>query len=151
VTVEPQDDQRGGGFTSEAINAVKRSSRDAYTIALGHQPVSGEARRGPRRVLLDAHLAHLVLLSAGAAALTAHPGQRPRARALARAQSAAGTRVLSTLIPGNVPLDDAADRRLLDLLDSTHDRPALAAQLATMPEALEPALQRLARHGLISR
>jgi hypothetical protein len=59
--------------------------------------------------------------------------------------------VLSTLIPGNVPLDDAADRRLLDLLDSTHDRPALAAQLATMPEALEPALQRLARHGLISR
>jgi hypothetical protein len=113
--------------------------------------VSGEARRGLRRVLLDAHLAHLVLLSAGASALTAHPGPRPLASALARAQCAAGTRVLSTLIPGNVPLDDEADRRLLDLLDGTRARPALADQLAITPETLEQALQRLARHGLISR
>jgi hypothetical protein len=59
--------------------------------------------------------------------------------------------VLSTLIPGNVPLDDEADRRLLDLLDGTRDRPALAAQLAITPETLEQALQRLAGHGLISR
>ncbi|HEX3974857.1 MAG TPA: methyltransferase regulatory domain-containing protein [Solirubrobacteraceae bacterium] len=117
----------------------------------GTAPVSGEARRGLRRVLLDAHLAHLVLLSAGASALTAHPGPRPRASALARAQSAAGTRVLSTLIPGNVPLDDEADRRLLALLDGTRDRPALADQLAITPETLEQALQRLAGHGLISR
>jgi SAM-dependent methyltransferase len=116
----------------------------------GTEPVSGEVRRGLRRVLLDAHLAHLVLLSAGTPALTAHPGPRPLASALVRAQCAAGAQVLSTLIPGNLPLDDEADRRLLALLDGTRDRPALAAQLAITPDSLEQALQRLAGHGLIS-
>jgi hypothetical protein len=102
-------------------------------------------------VLLDAHLAHLVLLSADAPALTAHPGARPLASALARAQCAAGAPVLSTLIPGNLPLADEADRRLLALLDGSHDRPALAAQLAITPDELEHALKRLAGHGLMSR
>jgi predicted transcriptional regulator len=59
--------------------------------------------------------------------------------------------VLSTLIPGNVPVDDEAERRLLALLDGTRDRPALAARLAITLETLEQALQRLVGHGLISR
>lgn len=117
----------------------------------GAEPVSGEARRGLRRVLLDAHLAHLVLLGGSAPALTAHPGPRPLASALARAQCAADAQVLSTLIPGNLPLDSEADRRLLTLLDGTRDRPALATQLAITPDSLEHALKRLAGHGLISR
>jgi hypothetical protein len=116
----------------------------------GAEPVSGEVRRGLRRVLLDAHLAHLVLLSGSAPALTAHPGPQPLASALARAQCASGAQVLSTLIPGNLPLDNEADRRLLARLDGTHDRPALVAQLAITLDNLEHALQRLARHGLIS-
>ncbi|MGH2894499.1 MAG: hypothetical protein ACRDPM_14730 [Solirubrobacteraceae bacterium] len=58
---------------------------------------------------------------------------------------------MSTLIPGNLPLDDAADRRLLALLDGTRDRPELAARLAIAPDTLEQALHRLARQGLISR
>jgi SAM-dependent methyltransferase len=117
----------------------------------GTEPVGGDTRRGLRRVLLDAYLAHLVLLSSGAPALSARPGPQPLASALARAQCAAGAPVLTTLIPGNLPLDDEADRRLLALLDGTRDRPALAAQLAITPETLEQALQRLAGHGLISR
>jgi predicted transcriptional regulator len=59
--------------------------------------------------------------------------------------------VLSTLIPGNVPLGDEADRRLLALLDGTRDRSTLADQLAITPEALGHALKQLAGHGLISR
>jgi SAM-dependent methyltransferase len=117
----------------------------------GAEPVVDEHRRGVRRVLLDAHLAHLVQLSAGASALTAHPGPRPLASALARAQCTAGAPVLSTLIGGNLPLDDATDRRLLPLLDGTRDRPALATQLDIAPDPLEQALERLARHGLVLR
>jgi SAM-dependent methyltransferase len=117
----------------------------------GTELPSAEARRVLRRVLLDAHLAHLVLLSADAPAVTSHPGARPLASDLARAQCAAGVRVLSTLIPGNVPLGDEADRRLLALLDGTRDRSTLADQLAITPEALGHALKQLAGHGLISR
>lgn len=118
----------------------------------GAEPVSDERRRAVRRVLLDAHLAHLVLLSgAGAPALTANPGPRPVASGLARAQCAAGAQVLSTLIPGNLPLEDETDRRALLLLDGTRDRPTLAAQLEIASDALEQALERLARHGLIVR
>lgn len=113
--------------------------------------ISDEHRRGVRRVLLDAHLAHLVQLSAGASQLTAHPGPRPLASALARAQCASGARVLSTLIPGNLPLEGETDRRLLPLLDGTRDRAALAAQLDIAPDALEQVLQRFARHGLMVR
>ncbi len=116
----------------------------------GAEPVSGEGRRGLRRVLLDAHLAHLVVLGGGAPALTVDPGPRPRASALARAQCAAGAQVLSTLIPGNLPLDDEVHRRVLTLLDGTRDRPTLAAQLGLTPETLEQALQYLVGHGLIS-
>ncbi|HEX3688287.1 MAG TPA: class I SAM-dependent methyltransferase [Solirubrobacteraceae bacterium] len=115
------------------------------------EPVADEARGDLRRVLLDAHLAHLVLLGGHAPALTARPGERPLASALARAQSAAGARVLSTLIPGNLPLETEADRRLLTLLDGTRDRPALAAQSDIAPDALEQALERFAAQGLIAR
>jgi hypothetical protein len=59
--------------------------------------------------------------------------------------------VLSTLIPGNLPLDNEADRRLLALLDETRDRSVLAAQLGITLQSLEQALQRLAGLGLISR
>ena len=118
----------------------------------GIEPVSDERRGGVRRVLLDAHLAHLVLLNGGgASALTAHPGPQPLASALARAQCAAGARVLSTLIPGNVSLDDDTDRRVVELLDGTRDRQTLAAQLDIAPDALGRALERLARQGLVSR
>ena len=128
---------------------------DLLTAAAGRagaEPVSDERGRGVRRVLLDAHLAHLVLLNTGGASeLSAHPGPRPLASALARAQCAAGAPVLSTLIPGNLPFDDATDRRLLPLLDGTRDRPALAAQLDIAPHELKQALERLARFGLIVR
>jgi hypothetical protein len=117
----------------------------------GIPSVSSKARRGLRRVLLDAHLAHLVLLAGGTQVLSARPGPRPLASALARAQSAAGAPVLSTLIPGNLPLDNEADRRLLALLDETRDRSVLAAQLGITLQSLEQALQRLAGLGLISR
>ena len=118
----------------------------------GAEPVSEERRRGLRRVLLDAHLAHLVLLTTGgASALTAHPGPRPLASALARAQYAGGAQVLSTLIPGNLVPDDETDRQVLPLLDGTRDRPALCAQLDIAPAALERALQRLAAQGLMVR
>jgi SAM-dependent methyltransferase len=118
----------------------------------GTEPVSDERRGGVRRVLLDAHLAHLVALNGGGlSALTAHPGRQPLASALARAQCAAGARVLSTLVPGNVSLDDDTDRRVLMLLDGTRDRQTLAAQLDIASDTLGRALERLGRQGLISR
>ena len=117
---------------------------DLFTAAARRadtEPVLGETRRGLRRVLLDAHLAHLVLAQRRRSGAHRPPGRQPVASALARAQCLAGARVVSTLIPGNLPLDDEADRRLLPLLDGTRDRSALAAQLAITPDSLEQALR----------
>jgi SAM-dependent methyltransferase len=94
-------------------------------------------------------------------ATTMRAGPRPEASPLARAQAAAGREHASSLMHDSVALDPVG-RRLLELLDGSRDRAALAAELsATLAEEglapvgpqfegqLETALQGLAGLGLL--
>lgn len=101
-----------------------------------------------RDVLLHAYLARIVLLHSSPPPVAAAAGERPRASALARAQAAAGSPVVSSLLHANVRLEDD-DPALLALLDGTHDRSALAAALGRPEAEVEEALSRLAALGLL--
>ncbi|MFO0758016.1 MAG: class I SAM-dependent methyltransferase [Byssovorax sp.] len=75
-------------------------------------------------------------------------GEKPLAWALSRAQAALGSEV-TTLLHGNVRLDDPANRRLLTLLDGTRDRGALARSMADGRSDLEARLAKLGEFGLL--
>lgn len=77
--------------------------------------------------LLRAYAANVVRFHVHQPRFAADAGERPRASALARLQASAGEPV-TTLTHRTVRIEDPAGRRLLTLLDGTHDR----AELATL-------------------
>ncbi len=90
----------------------------------------------------------LVELHAWPGGFAAEPGERPAASALARLELRGGT-TATTLAHGVVEIDDEKGRRLVELLDGTRDRAALAAELGVPAEALEQNLAELARVPLL--
>ncbi len=95
----------------------------------------------------------LVSLHSARPPVRATVGAHPIASPLARAQSAAGTRV-TTMLLDNIDLNDADCHALLPHLDGQSDLPALARALATADpasgmERTKAALEKLARAGLL--
>ncbi|MFO0849301.1 MAG: class I SAM-dependent methyltransferase [Gemmataceae bacterium] len=82
------------------------------------------------------------------------PGERPAASPLARREAATGNHV-TTLLHTTLRLDDEPSRRLVQLMDGTRDRAALAAGLAGLVPAdqvaagVENSLAWLAKAGLL--
>jgi methyltransferase-like protein len=138
---------RGGGLDEEAMTMAE--------IML----------RGYESGLLELHLAPLPLVTT--------VSDKPRASAFARWQLETRTSA-TTLRHTTLDVEDALGRHLIQLLDGTHDRKALVAELApmvaaglvslsdhgkpvneperagiVMQEQLEPKLQQLARLGLL--
>lgn len=102
-----------------------------------------------RHAMLDFYIAGVVGLDTCPLPARRRSGERPVAGALARAQHAAGRRVLTTLLADNTVLDDPLERSLLPLLDGTRDREPLAVGLDASPDELDGALASLARRGLL--
>lgn len=113
-------------------------------------------------VLLHAYSAALLEVSVRPAPFTLRPGERPVASPLARLQAKDGN-LVTTLRHTHVDLADVAERCLVQWLDGTRDRPALAdslrAYLQSHPvagaepvtaESLETRLDRLARCALLA-
>ncbi|MDP9294335.1 MAG: class I SAM-dependent methyltransferase [Actinomycetota bacterium] len=73
------------------------------------------------------------------------PGERPRASMLARLQAADAIDV-TTLRHENVRMEEPAARRLLRLLDGTHDREAILAELARGEDGVALAAEDLERN-----
>lgn len=123
----------------------------AAACAAAGPDVAGElVARRLRVVLLQAHLARIVQLQGCPSPVTGHPGERPRASALARAQHAAGRPVVSSLLHANVRLRGELERELLGLLDGSRDRAALLAELGEGMAELDEALAHLAEVGLLA-
>jgi SAM-dependent methyltransferase len=101
-------------------------------------------------VLLQAHLARIVALQGCPPPLVNHAGERPTASPLARAQCAAGLPAVSSLLHGNVRLEDDLESKLLPLLDGSHEFSELAQALAAPAEDVAGALARLASVGLLA-
>jgi SAM-dependent methyltransferase len=149
--------------TSEPlVRAAMHALQDAWPTAVDFPTLLAHAAEaaGPqaprelvaerlRVVLLQAYLARIVMLQGAAPALSATPGERPRASPLARAQSAAGGPVVSSLLHANARLEGELEPRLLALLDGTREHGELAQALAVSPEELDGALRRLASLGLL--
>jgi SAM-dependent methyltransferase len=106
------------------------------------------------------HLLRTLFLGFGAQILQFHacalrmavkPGKRPLASPLARLQLEAGQEQVTNLLHGTVTLKDARARSLLQLLDGTRDRQALAGELAQAAEndGLDDLLQGFGRMGLL--
>ena len=114
----------------------------------GVDPLAVDARL--REVLIEAYLARIVHLDSCPAPVVAAPGERPVASALARAQIAAGSTNVTTLLDSTARLEGELDGPLLTLLDGTRDRAALAAALPTLEMPIDDALQALAKVGLLS-
>ena len=132
------------------------ASLDLSELARRAEDRSGEHRLPDqaverlRGVLLEAYLVQLVHLFGCPMPACARPGQRPRANGLARAQCAAGSNVLTTLLGDNWRLEGELQRQLLPLLDGRHDRASLAGALGADERAIEEALAALTSHGLLS-
>ncbi len=102
-----------------------------------------------RGVLLEAHIARVVLLESCPRTLAARPGEHAVASPLARAQCARGARVVSSLLHTSIALEPSGDAELLVLLDGTRDRRALGAELSRPVDEIDSALLRLASAGLL--
>ncbi len=100
-------------------------------------------------VLLQAYLARVVVLHGSPPAVSATPGERPRASALARAQCAAGSVVVSSLLHTNVLLEGELEPALLLLLDGTRDSAALADVLDRPVSEIDASLLRFASIALL--
>jgi SAM-dependent methyltransferase len=87
-------------------------------------------------VLLQAHLARIVRLLGYPAPLSQRVVEHPLASPLVRAQLAAGLPAVSSLLHGNVRLEDDMQARLVPLLDAE-------------PEQVSDSLERLASVGLL--
>lgn len=120
---------------------------------LAARAVAGESDPGARdrlrATMLDAYLGRVVFLRS-----VAHPAgdetlDRPLASPLARAQCAAGGRVLASLLGTPVAVEREADRRLLTLLDGTRDHVALAAATGLDAATVIEVLRQLAGLGLL--
>ena len=163
--------------TSEPlVQAVMHTLAQAWPVAVDFPALLAHATEaaGPRApadtvaarlraVLLQAYLARILMLQGTPPLLEARPGERPLASPLARAQSAAGLPVVSSLLHANARLEGELEPRLLALLDGTRDLRALVDSLsgagpnATPPTPSLPptvadvqaALARLASLGLL--
>jgi SAM-dependent methyltransferase len=103
-----------------------------------------------RTVMLEAYVARIVRLHRTPPPVSPTAGPRPYASPLARAQSAAGADVVSSLLHANVRLDGDLDAALLPLLDGTRDRAALCRELSLDDDEIDAALVRFSRAGLLS-
>jgi len=150
--------------TSEPlVRAAMHALADAWPATVDFPALLARARdaAGPdapselvtarlRVVLLQAHLARIVMLQSAPPPLSTEPGERPLASRLARAQSAAGKPAVSSLLHANVRLEGELEPRVLALLDGTRDRVALVEELApAAPEEIDDALGRFAGVGLL--
>ncbi len=117
---------------------------------LGTGALSERDRARLRAALLEVYLVQVLQLQPCPFPASARAGERPVASRLARAQQADGRSVLTTLRGENRVLEEPLERALLARLDGTRDRARLADELEAQPEAVERALARLARDGLIS-
>ncbi len=150
--------------TSEPpIRAALQALADAWPGSLGFPGLASRALEaaGPgvssaavaarlREVLLQAHLARIVLLQSSPSPAAARVSERPRASPLARAQCVAGAPLVSSLLHGNVRLEGELERALFGLLDGDRDRAELARALGAPPERVAEALQRMASLGLLA-
>jgi SAM-dependent methyltransferase len=100
-------------------------------------------------VLLQAYLGRIVALQ-GCPPPVSHAGERPAASPLARTQCTAGLPAVSSLLHGNVRLEDDLESKLLPLLDGTHELSELARALTAPAEDVASALARLASVGLLA-
>ena len=89
----------------------------------------------------------MIRLHAHSPGHAAEPGERPRASALARRQLALGDETVTSLDHETIGLDERM-RRLLELLDGTRDREALARELGSKRGIAEN-LERLAALALL--
>ncbi|HEX3692485.1 MAG TPA: methyltransferase regulatory domain-containing protein, partial [Solirubrobacteraceae bacterium] len=103
-----------------------------------------------RTVLLQAYLGRIVQLLGCDPPLSARPGERPLASPLARAQCAAGSPAVSSLLHANVRLEGALEPRLLCLLDGARDTDALVRETGAGVEEVRAALTRFAAVGLLA-
>ncbi len=101
-------------------------------------------------VLLQAHLAQIVTLQGCGPPLAKHASERPTASPLARAQQDAGLPAVSSLLHGNVRLEDGLEPRLLPLLDGTRGLAELTRALEAPVADIERALERIASVGLLA-
>jgi SAM-dependent methyltransferase len=101
------------------------------TDAAGPQAPADTVAARLRTVLLQAYLARIVMLQGTPPPLEAEPGERPLASPLARAQSAAGLPVVSSLLHANARLEGELEPRLLALLDGTRDLRTLVDSLSS--------------------
>jgi SAM-dependent methyltransferase len=109
-----------------------------------------EAAARLREVLLQAYLARIVHPLGCPLPVAASPSERPMASALARAQHAADSSVLSSLLHANVRLEGELEPRLLPLLDGTQGYAELAQSLAVSEEQVTASLARFTSLGLLA-
>jgi SAM-dependent methyltransferase len=122
---------------------------DGAAVARGAPPSAERVADRLRAVLLEAYVAGAVQLLSVAPPVAARPGEHPRASALARAQCAAGTEIISSLLHVNVRLDGELERALLGELDGTRDRRAIAQAIGRSEDEVRAALDALAELGLL--
>jgi SAM-dependent methyltransferase len=103
-----------------------------------------------RGVLLQAHLARIVFLHGCPPPVAARASARPLASPLARAQCAAGSPAVSSLMHANVRLEGELEPRLLPLLDGTRGLSELAGTLDAPVAEVQGALERIASLGLLA-
>lgn len=154
------------GFTMSTseplVIAAMRALADAWPASLAFSALLGSASGAagadaPRElvaarlcsVLLQAHLARIVTLQGCGPPLVNRAGERPTASPLARAQHASGLPAVSSLLHGNVRLEDELEPRLLPLLDGTRTAQELASELRAPLAEVEASLERLASVGLL--
>lgn len=150
--------------TSEPlVRAAMHALADAAPAALAFEPLLELALEaaGPeapvdvvtarlRNVLVQAHLAQIVRLQSCPPPLSTHPGERPVASPLARAQCAAGSQVLSSLLHENVRLEGELEPRLLQLLDGTRTVEDVTSEASATEPDVATALERFASLGLLA-
>lgn len=151
------------------LQAALDALNDAAPRRLTRAGLTARLRGGPAAVLDrvgEAGLGELLLGAARVGAVTLHlihpalvtePGERPVASPVARLQLESGD-IVTSLCHDSVKLDDEAGRRLLRLLDGSHDRDALVRELgesldadgaASRHAALDARLAHLGRLALL--
>ena len=99
-------------------------------------------------ILLGCFAAGLIEAHVWVPPFVTQPGPRPRASPLARIQLAEGT-TAANLCHAVTLVDDESGRKLVQLLDGSRDRAALARELGVTVEELEPNLSLLGRMALL--
>jgi methyltransferase-like protein/cyclopropane fatty-acyl-phospholipid synthase-like methyltransferase len=111
-------------------------------------PPADQARHALAEALLQCWLTNVVEIHVTQAPICLTVGERPVAFPVARFQAKAGARRVCNLRHRTVPLDDV-DRKLVQLLDGTRDRAALARELGA-GEELDERLSSLAKNSLLA-